>query len=133
MNMNSPAWPDSLPTQKLMLNTGASPSSLGSVLEGMPYKLLADGALLKQGMIDGTGQIPIDHHVAVQGYKLEFANGVTHDIPVPVQYRGDAANGELANQGVQFHEAAADADTAKVDRAVHRQNYGNLLNSGLEP
>jgi len=130
MDMNNPNWPDSLPTQKLMLNLSASPSSSSSVPAGMPYKLLAGGALVKKGLTDNTGQILIDHHVAVQAYKLEFANGVTHDIPVPAQYRGDAANGELANQGIHFHEGAADA--APVDRAVHRQNYADLFKSGSE-
>ncbi|RAQ12763.1 type VI secretion system tip protein VgrG [Burkholderia cepacia] len=126
MDVTNPAFKD-LPTRRLTLNTMASPSATGVVPAGMPYKLYADGALVKQGVLDRTGQLPIDHHVTTQKYTLEMANGVTHDIPVPGEYR-DAANGALANQGFQFHETLPDGDTAALDRATHRQLYSDLLN-----
>jgi type VI secretion system secreted protein VgrG len=131
MDVNNPVFKD-LPTQRLMLNTIASPSSTGSVPAGMPFKLFADGALMKQGVIDSSGQLPIDHQVTTQQYKLELANGVTHEIPVPAQYRGDASNGALANLGFQYHEGLPADAAAVVDRAAHRQGYSDLLNPSSE-
>lgn len=125
MDVTNPAFKD-LPTRRLMLNTMASPSATGVVPVGMPYKLYADGALVKQGVFDKTGQLPIDHQVTTQKYTLEMANGVRHEIPVPGEYR-DAANGKLANQGFQFLESSPEDEVAP-DRAVHRQQYNDLLN-----
>ncbi|MFM0295025.1 type VI secretion system Vgr family protein [Paraburkholderia sp. RL17-383-BIF-A] len=127
MDVNSPTFRD-MPTQRLMVNTVASPSATTVIPEGMPYKLFADGALVKQGVIDSTGQLPIDHHVTTQQYKLELANGVIHEIPVPADYRGDAINGALANQGFQFHESMPGSEYTSADRAAHRQVYNDLLN-----
>jgi type VI secretion system secreted protein VgrG len=126
MDVTNPAFKD-MPTRKLMLNTFASPSATSAVPAGLPYKLFADGALVKQGVFDKTGQLPIDHHVTTQKYTLEMANGDTHEIPVPGEYR-DPVNGALANQGFQFHETLPDGDTPAPDRAVHRQYYSDLLN-----
>jgi len=130
VDITNPAFKDS-PVQKLSLNTFASPSSTGVAPVGMPYKLYADGALVKQGVFDKSGQLPIDHHVATQKYTLELANGDRHDIPVPGEYR-DPTNGALANRGIQFHEGQPDSDTAAADRAAHRQIYGDLLNPSSE-
>jgi Uncharacterized protein conserved in bacteria len=109
----------------------ASPSATNVVPVGMPYKLYADGAMVKQGVFDSTGQLPIDHHVTTQKYTLELANGVKHDIPVPGDYR-DVANGALANQGFPFHEGLSGSDGAAPDRAAHRQLYNELLNPSSE-
>ncbi|WP_042591958.1 hypothetical protein [Ralstonia solanacearum] len=89
----------------------------------MPYKLFSDGALVKQGVIDASGQLPVDHHPGTQQYSLQLANGVAHDIPVPAEYRS-AVNGELANQGFHFHE---DGESSATDRAAHRQSYQDVL------
>ena len=133
MDIAHPAWPNALPTQKLLLSTGASPSSLSFAPAGMPYTLLADGAVVKHGVIDGTGHIPLEHHVGVQNYQLELANGITHEIPVPTRYRGDAVNGALANRGFQFHEMSAAADiTPAGDRASHRSRYSNVLDNASD-
>ena len=126
MDVTNPAFKD-MPTRRLTLNTMASPSATSVVPAGMPYKLFADGALVKQGVFDKTGQLPIDHQVTTQKYTLELANGDKHEIPVPGEYK-DPANGALANQGFQFHEALPDGDTPAPDRAVHRQYYSDLLN-----
>ena len=127
MDVNHPAFKD-MPTKRLTLRAAASPASISGVPAGMPYKLFADGALIKQGVIDATGQLPIDHHATTQAYKLEFVNGVTHTIPVPGDYRGDAANGGTANRGFQFHEASTAKDvTPPGDRALHRRRYDDLL------
>jgi type VI secretion system secreted protein VgrG len=127
MDVNNPAFKD-MPTKRLTLKLNASPDAPNSVPAGMPFKLFADGALVKQGVIDRTGYLPIDHHVTTQNYKLEMANGTTHEIPVPGDYRGDASNGRLANQGFQFHEGAGSGDAPAGDRAEHRSRYNDLLN-----
>lgn len=127
MDVNNPAFKD-MPTKRLTLKLNASPDAPNSVPAGMPFKLFADGALVKQGVIDRTGYLPIDHHVTTQNYKLEMANGTTHEIPVPGDYRGDASNGRLANQGFQFHEGAGGGDAPAGDRAEHRSRYNDLLN-----
>jgi type VI secretion system secreted protein VgrG len=124
--VTNPAFKD-MPTRRLMLNTFASPSATSAVPSGLPYKLFADGALVKQGVFDKTGQLPIDHHVTTQKYTLELPNGVKHEIPVPGEYR-DPANGVLANQGFHYHEMLPDDGTSAPDRAVHRQVYSDLLN-----
>lgn len=127
MDVTNPAF-DDMPTRRLTLNMIASPSAKNVMPVGMPYKLYADGALVKQGVVDSTGQLPIDHHATTQKYRVELANGVKHDIPVPGDYR-DAANGVLANQGFQFHTSSTAADIAAPgDRALHRQRYNDLLN-----
>ncbi|MDN7643788.1 type VI secretion system Vgr family protein [Burkholderia cenocepacia] len=129
MDVTHPAFKD-LPTRRLMLNTMASPSATRVVPVGMPYKLYADGALVKQGVFDKTGQLPIDHQVTTQKYTLEMANGVKHEIPVPGEYR-DAENGKLANQGFQYHESSTATDIEPPgDRALNRTRYSNLLGTG---
>ncbi|ASL42637.1 hypothetical protein bAD24_I04050 [Burkholderia sp. AD24] len=130
MDVTNPTFKD-MPTRKLMLNTMASPSATSVVPAGMPYKLYADGALVKQGVFDKTGQLPIDHHVTTQQYTLEMANGDKHEIPVPGEYR-DPVNGALANQGFQFHQGAPEDGASPADRAAHRQDYSNLLNPPSE-
>ncbi|WP_420954807.1 type VI secretion system Vgr family protein [Burkholderia gladioli] len=130
MDVTNPAFKD-MPTRRLALNTMASPSATSAVPVGMPYKLYADGAMVKEGVLDSTGQLSIDHHVPVQKYTLELANGVKHEIPVPGDYH-DAANGTLANQGFPFHEGLSDSDRTAPDRAAHRQLYNDLLNPSSE-
>jgi type VI secretion system secreted protein VgrG len=78
--------------------------------------------------LDANGQIPVEHHPTTQKYSVRLANGVTHEIPAPADYR-DPANGALANRGLHFHEGASGADATEVDRAVHRQGYSGVLNS----
>ncbi|MCT7328743.1 type VI secretion system Vgr family protein [Ralstonia mojiangensis] len=124
MNADNPAFPKNMPTTPLALNTAASPASTSILPVGMPFKLFADGAMVKQGVIDKSGQLPIDHFPGTQKYSLQLANGVTHDIPVPTEYH-NPVNGELANQGFHFHEGS---DSSATDRAAHRQAYQDLLN-----
>ncbi|BCL91408.1 type VI secretion system Vgr family protein [Ralstonia pseudosolanacearum] len=124
MNTDHPAFPKNMPTTPLALSAAASPASTSSLPAGMPYTLLADGAVIKQGVLDASGQLPIDHFPATQQYRLQLANGVMHDIPVPAEYHS-AANGELANQGFHFHESN---ETGAADRAMHRQAYHDVLN-----
>ncbi|KAJ3472597.1 hypothetical protein NLI96_g13310 [Meripilus lineatus] len=112
VDITNPAFKDS-PVQKLSLNTLASPSSTSVAPSECP-----------------TSCMPMARWSSKK-YTLELANGDRHDIPVPGEYR-DAANGALANRGIQFHEGQPDSDTAAADRAAHRQVYGDLLNPSSE-
>jgi type VI secretion system secreted protein VgrG len=127
LDRNHPALAG-LPTIPLTLDVAGSPAARTAVPTGMPYKLFADGSLMKQGVFDETGLIQIDHHPTTHKYTLQQANGVTHDIPVAENYRGDAVNGALANQGIRFHEGLPGARSGTVDRAEHRASYNPLLN-----
>jgi type VI secretion system secreted protein VgrG len=129
LDLNHPALAG-MPTTPLALNAAASPVARATIPVGMPYKLFADGSLVTQGVFDETGLLQIDHHPTTQKYTLQLANGVTHDIPVAENYRGDAVNGALANQGIRFHDGLPGAAPASgtVDRAEHRANYNKLLN-----
>ncbi|WP_414449329.1 type VI secretion system Vgr family protein [Burkholderia sp. 22PA0099] len=117
---------NSLPAARLVLNLAASPSAMAAIPQDVPYKLYAQGALVTQGITDATGRIVIDHRPGTQSYRLEFANGVAYDIPVGEAFRGDAANGQLANQGFHFFEQGENGDG--TDRAAHRLQYYRLLN-----
>jgi type VI secretion system secreted protein VgrG len=127
LDLNHPAL-SGLPTTPLAFYAGASPASRAAIPAGMPYSLLAGSTLVKQGVMDETGLIQIDHHPTTQQYTLKLANGVTHTIPVANAYRGSASNGDLANQGIPFHEGQPSARAGAVDRASHRATYNDLLN-----
>jgi type VI secretion system secreted protein VgrG len=121
-----------LPATPLLLSLAASPASKNYVPAGMPYQLFADGALVKQGVLDATGQVPVDHRTPTQAYRLELANGVVHHFPMAEAYRGNVLNGELANQGFHYHEAMPSSAGEASDRAVHRQDYHDLLHPDAE-
>lgn len=125
LDVSDPAY-KSLSAQKVLLNTAASPLATAVTLKGMPYKLYADDALIKQGVMDSTGQLAVDHLVTTQQYKLALANGVTHTIPAPAQY-SNPDKGALANQGFQSI-ASQESDVA----AAHRDTYSKLLNPASE-
>jgi type VI secretion system secreted protein VgrG len=94
----------------------------------MPYSLFAGGTLVKQGVMDETGLLQVEHHPTTQQYTLKLANGASYTIPVADQYRGNAENGALANGGIHFYEGRSGTDASAVDRAQHRANYDELLN-----
>jgi len=122
----STALPNSLPAERLMLSLAASPSAMAAIPQDVPYKLYAQSALVTQGVTDSTGRIAVDHRQGAKSYRLELANGVSYEIPVSEEFRGDAANGQLANQGFHFYEQGAGGDGE--DRAANRQHYYRLLN-----
>jgi len=132
--INKQVLANSLPTRDVMLNTAAAPASPGNIPKGTPYKLFADGALVKQGVIDASGQIPVEHYGTTKKYTLALAGGATHTIAVGFDYRGDATNAELANQGFQFQEKSLTQDVAAAgDRALHRQRYNDdVLNTASD-
>ncbi|MFL9931169.1 type VI secretion system tip protein VgrG [Paraburkholderia sp. RL18-103-BIB-C] len=131
LDLNHPALA-SLPTTPLTFYAGASPVSRAAIPANMPYSLFASGALVKQDVMDETGLIQVDHHPTTQQYTLKLANGASYTIPVAEQYRGDADNGALANQGIPFHEGKSGTDSGTVDRAEHRAGYNELLNPDMD-
>ncbi|GAA0843572.1 type VI secretion system Vgr family protein [Cupriavidus pauculus] len=131
LNLNHPSVM-AMPTRPLVLRAAASPAATGALTKSMPYTLLADGVVVRQGVMDDTGELLVDHAPTTKKYTLQMANGVTHDLPVPEEYRGDAGNGELANLGFHFHEGVPEEHVNLADRAVHRQAYSDLLNPNPE-
>ena len=95
----------------------------------MPYTLYADGAELKKGVLDKTGQLSIDHQVVTRGYRLEMANGVAYQIPVPTEYR-NAEQAELANRGLHNHPSQADAEVSQpASHTDHRAQYATQMDA----
>jgi type VI secretion system secreted protein VgrG len=127
LDLNHPSLAG-LPTVPFTINTAGSPATRAAMSAGMPYKLFAGGALVKQGVFDETGLLQIDHHPTTQEYSLKLANGVSYTIPVAEEYRGNADNGALANQGIPFHQGRPGTAAGAVDRAEHRTSYNKLLN-----
>jgi type VI secretion system secreted protein VgrG len=128
LDLNHPAL-SGLPTTPLTFYASASPASRSFIPAGMPYRLLVGSTVVKQGVLDETGLVQVDHHPTTQQYTLKLANGTSYTIPVAERYRGDVDNGALANSGFHFFEGQSGTDAAKVDRAEHRADY----NKWLEP
>ncbi|SER47534.1 type VI secretion system secreted protein VgrG [Pseudomonas sp. NFACC02] len=105
-----PDSPQSAVIQKLTLQAGQSNAAQHQAWTGMPYKLFADGVLIEQGVMSSSGEISIDHSVTRSRYRVELANGVTHDIPVSGDYQGDPDNAERANQGLHHHASRPHPD-----------------------
>lgn len=129
MKADHPDYPplQSTVRQSLNLNVAQSPNASESSWAGMPYTLYADGALLKQGVLDERGQISVDHQVVTRSYKLEMANGVSYQIPVAEAY-SRPEQGELANRGFHHHTSQADADiNPPASHTEHRSLYAELL------
>ncbi|MNF46501.1 Phage-related baseplate assembly protein [compost metagenome] len=127
MSATHPDFPQSLSKEKVRLRVPqvANASSLGWA--GMPYTLYADGALLKQGVLDETGHLMVDHQVVTQGYRLEMANGVSYQIPVPTEYR-NAEQAHLANSGLHHHASLTDAGVRQPNSHTdHRALYTSVM------
>ncbi|MCP2069651.1 UNVERIFIED_ORG: type VI secretion system secreted protein VgrG [Pseudomonas reinekei] len=127
MKATHPDYPQSLSRQMLRFNVSQAPNTHHQVWAGMPYTLYADGAELKQGVLDDSGQLLIDHQVVTRGYRLVMANGVTYQIPVPTDYR-NAEQAELANRGLHNHPSQADAEVSQpTSHTDHRGLYATVM------
>ncbi|MFK9853198.1 DUF2345 domain-containing protein, partial [Klebsiella pneumoniae] len=134
MKADHPDYPplQSTVRQSLKLNVAQSPNASDSSWAGMPYTLYADGALLKQGVLDERGQISVDHQVVTRSYKLEMANGVSYQIPVAEAY-SRPEQGELANRGFHHHTSQAASDiNPPSSHTEHRNTYADLLDGHIE-
>jgi len=127
MKATHPDYPQSLSRQTLRVNLPPAPNASSQNWAGMPYTLYADGAVLKQGVLDKTGQLSIDHQVVTQGYRLVMANDVTYQIPVPTEYR-NAEQAELANRGLHNHPSQAHAEVSQpISHTDHRGLYATVM------
>ncbi|WP_454843625.1 type VI secretion system Vgr family protein [Pseudomonas gorinensis] len=122
-----PEYPQSLFKQPLRLSMPQIPNASDQGWAGMPYTLYADGAVLKQGVLDKSGQVLIDHAVVTQQYRMELANGVNCQIPVPTDYR-NAEQAHLANGGMHNHRSRADAEVSQpTSHTDHRALYAAAI------
>ncbi|WAH61923.1 hypothetical protein LZ023_35735 (plasmid) [Pseudomonas silvicola] len=113
--------------QSLRLHIPQAPNAPEISWAGMPYSLFADGSLVKSGVLDKSGQLPIDHQVVTREYTLEMANGVRYQIPVVDAYT-NPEQGKLANLGFHHHPAMASSDINTPDtHTAHRMTYARLL------
>lgn len=93
----------------------------------MPYKLYADGALIREGVLDEKGTLNLDHEIPTKKYTMELANGMRYNIPVPNDYTNDV-QGNPANRGFLRHQPGKSPDSgATPQRANARQDYLKLL------
>jgi len=127
MNIAHPAFPENLPKAPLILGFDHAPEGVQGGWSGMPYKLYADGAQIREGVLDGSGQFMIDHEVVTRAYKLELANGAVYDIPVANHYT-NPAQGEPANRGFVSHIPGPSPDGgATAPIASAREDHLNEL------
>lgn len=129
LNRDNPAWPTDSIKQKLTAYAGLSSAAGYQAWAGQPYTIFADGAEVKKGVMDASGQIGIDHHVTTSQYRIDLSNGVSYDLPVAADYKGDPKNAELANRGLHRHESASHPDVKPSDnRSLFRNRYDHLSN-----
>jgi type VI secretion system secreted protein VgrG len=127
MKATHPDYPQSQSIHTLRFNVSQASNTNHQVWEGMPYTLYADGAKLKQGVLDARGQILIDHQVVTRDYRLVLANGVTYQIPVPTDYR-NPEQADLANRGLHNHPSQANAEVSQpTSHTDHRDLYASLM------
>ncbi|VVQ21008.1 hypothetical protein PS938_04992 [Pseudomonas fluorescens] len=112
LTASHPEYPQSLSKQMLRFSVPQTPNASNQGWAGMPYTLYADGTVLKQGVLDKTGQVLIDHEVVTKQYRIELANGVNYQIPVPTDYR-NAEQAHLANGGLHNHLSQADTEVSQ--------------------
>lgn len=124
---NKPSEED-IPPQTLRINVPQAPNAPDISWAGMPYTLYADGAIVKQGVLDNTGKVDVDHKPETQSYRMEMANGVSYQIPIVSAYR-NKEQGKLANRGLQHHSSRPDSDiNPPASPTEHRNLYDELLN-----
>lgn len=133
MKADHPDYPplQSTVRQSLKLNVAQSPNASDSSWAGMPYTLYADGALLKQGVLDERGQISVDHRVVTRSYKLEMANGVSYQIPVAEAYsrpeQGNSLIAAFTTIPRRLHLILTPSSHTE-----HRNTYADLLDGHIE-
>lgn len=129
MSATHPDYPQSLSTQRLRFNLAQAPNASNRGPAGQPYTLYADGAVLKKGVLDETGQVLIEHAVVTRHYQVQLGNGVRFEVPVPTNYR-NADQARLANRGLQKHLAhAAPQISQPTAHNDHRDLYAAALGS----
>ncbi|MDU4253185.1 type VI secretion system Vgr family protein, partial [Pseudomonas sp.] len=127
MPATHPEFPKLKSAQRLNIELPQAPNAPQAAWAGMPYSLYADGALLQQGVLDKTGKIEFDHQVITRHYRLQMANGVSYEVPIPADYR-TPDQGRLANRGLHHHNVRAGAQTqAGAAHTDYRLLYAYVL------
>jgi type VI secretion system secreted protein VgrG len=126
MDITHQSWPQSIPKQKLRFMLGDSPSSPGRKLAGEPYKLYANGALLKRGLTDEEGGVEIDHQIATNQYRLELADGEIYEINMADEGQMTEAD-KLAAQGFRTTDPTKTQDADGLGNSW-RDVFSRLLN-----
>ncbi|VVO49274.1 hypothetical protein PS850_00218 [Pseudomonas fluorescens] len=127
MKATHPEYPQKLAKQILRLSVPQAPNAPDQGWAGMPYTLYADGSALQRGVLDKTGQLSIEHQVVTRGYRLDLANGLRFQIPVPTDYR-NAEQAHLANKGLQNHPSQTDPEVSQpTSHTDHRALYAAVL------
>ena len=127
MKATHPDYPKLQSMQRLRMRIPQSPNAPGMAWIGMPYTLYADGKVLQEGVLDETNQVSFDHHLVTHQYRLELANGINYEIPIPAEY-SNPEQGHLANRGLQSLTVAGDSQVNQP--SVHndlRLLYASLL------
>ncbi|MEQ7921944.1 type VI secretion system tip protein VgrG [Xanthomonas sp. WHRI 1810A] len=128
MAADHPDYPQQLTRQPMRFKLAATPNHAGGWAH-MPYKVYANGGLIGEGVMDGSGHVEIDHQAATQEYRLELANGVSYRIPAPAAY-SNAEQGKLANQGLHNHRSdPATPVNQPATHTDHRTLYAAVLNN----
>ncbi|KFE54780.1 type IV secretion protein Rhs, partial [Pseudomonas syringae] len=127
MTATHPDYPKSLSRQSLRINVPQAANAPDKGWARMPYTLYADGAPLQKGILDNTGQLLIEHQVVTRQYRLELANGVTYQIPIPTEY-DNVEQGVLANSGLHNHRSQPDDSLSQPgSHTDHRDLYAAVL------
>jgi type VI secretion system secreted protein VgrG len=109
-----PDFPKSSFVVPMTLSFVNAPLGANSAWKGMPYKVYANGAMVKQGVLDETGDLALMHSPAIQEYRVELANGMKYNIPVVDAFR-NAQEGPLAAKGVFKGEAGQGAKASRTE------------------
>lgn len=130
VNQALPEFPKSILKGLLTLKFDHAPAGQGSAWAGMPYKLYADGALVKQDVLDETGTVTVPHSDAIKLYKLEMANGAIYKMPMVSEYT-NPKQGDPANKGFLKHEIGPPAqDTGSTPTGSPlRERYNKAFGS----
>ena len=129
LTASHPEYPQSQTTQALRLSVPQSANDSRQNWAGMPYTLYADGARLKQGVLDNSGHLLVDHQVVTRNYRLVLSNGVSFQIPVPTDYR-NREQALLANSGMHNHRSQVDTEVSQPSSHTdHRDLYAEQMDS----
>lgn len=96
---------------------------------GEPYKLYADGAMLKNGLTDEQGSVVWEHKEGTQQYKIELTTGQEFLINAPEFFAQDKATREtqrLANQGYRSFKHEGDSP---VTSGANNEDFRHIQNT----
>ncbi|MEO6855509.1 MAG: DUF2345 domain-containing protein, partial [Rhodoferax sp.] len=125
INPSMPSFPKGSFVVPMNLTFDNSPMGMNTAWAGMPYKVYANGAVVKQGVMDETGAIELMHSPAIQHYQVELSNGMKYEIPVVDGFRSPE-EGPLAAKGIFKGE---DKQSSKASRTEYHDALKAAVNS----